>query len=771
MSDTVTTPDRTILTAALDVVEDAIIAVDKEGRIILFRGGSGYLFGYDIDEVIGNNIDILFPPSVQDILHQDSSLFRSNTEIGAYLAQNCEIIGQHKDGSLFLCRLSVTKNNESDISFFTISRCEQFKLKRAEKAFIASETRYRRLFESAKDGILILDAKTGMIDDVNPFLINMLGYSKEDFIEKKIWDIGSFKDIVANKEKFSDLQHNEYVRYDDLPLVTVNGKKVYVEFISNVYLVNNEKVIQCNIRDISQRKKALADLMEKDIQYRNLANSGVALIWTSDTDKLCNYFNEPWLKFTGRTLEQELGNGWAEGVHPEDIANCMEIFVSAFDKYELFDTEYRLKNAEGKYVWIRDIGTPNYNSKGEFTGYIGHCFDISEKKCSEKELVNAKERAEESDRLKTAFLQNMSHEIRTPLNGIIGFSKLLLTENISSSDIEEFTNIIISSGHRLIEIVNNILDISKILTGQVTVQLQPLLLNDVFHDMQAFFEVSANDNQIELCYDNNGSDNTTILTDETKLRQILTNLIYNSIKFTHSGKINFGYEVVENYVMIYVKDTGIGIPEENHEKVFERFVQSEQTLARNYEGAGLGLSICKGLVELLGGRIWLDSTFGKGTTMSFILPYTIENDINDLIIKKDDKMPDTLSGKILIVEDDNISEKYLTILLENSGLNIIQANNGLEAFECVRNTPDIDLILMDMRMPVMDGMTATKMIKKIRPDIPIIAQTAYSFSNEKEQILSIGCDDYISKPIEPGKLFVLLEKYLKNSHDKNPASE
>ncbi|MDT3738373.1 MAG: PAS domain S-box protein [Candidatus Kapabacteria bacterium] len=264
----------------------------------------------------------------------------------------------------------------------------------SQELLIASETRYRRLFEMAKDGILILDAETGKIIDVNPFLIELLGFSKEQFIEKAIWEIGFFKDIAANQEKFSELQQNEYVRYEDLPLETDDGRQINVEFVSNVYLVNNRKVIQCNIRDITKRKWSKIQLQEKEFQYRKLADSGLALIWTSGTDKLYNYFNETWLNFTGKTFEQELGNGWEEGVHPEDLEESRKIYITAFDKRQKFDMEYRFRHHTGEYRWMQSIGTPNYDSKGEFIGYIGHCFDITDRKEAEINLKGKKEQIE-----------------------------------------------------------------------------------------------------------------------------------------------------------------------------------------------------------------------------------------------------------------------------------------------------------------------------------------------------------------------------------------
>lgn len=236
----------------------------------------------------------------------------------------------------------------------------------AQKELIVSEIRYRRLFECAKDGILILNAATGMITDVNPFLIELLGISKERFIKKYIWEIGPFKDIIASVEKFRELQKKGYVRYENLPLETSGGRIIHVEFVSNVYQEDNENVIQCNIRDITERVVFEDELREKQFQYDNLVNSGLAMIWTADTEKLCQFFNRPWLNFTGRTFEEEKGNGWAEGVHPDDIEKCLNTFVKAFDKREKFEMEYRLKHKSGEYRWILDLGKPLYDSSNEF---------------------------------------------------------------------------------------------------------------------------------------------------------------------------------------------------------------------------------------------------------------------------------------------------------------------------------------------------------------------------------------------------------------------
>ena len=377
------------------------------------------------------------------------------------------------------------------------------------------------------------------------------------------------------------------------------------------------------------------------------------------------------------------------------------------------------------------------------------------------ELTIAKEKAEESDNLKTAFLQNMSHEIRTPLNGIIGFSKFLNAEYLNKDDIKEITSIIIISGKRLLEIVNNVLDIAKIRTGQVNIEKKSILIKSMFSDLINFFTPLTKVKKINLKSSIPSGKYQAINSDESKIYQILTNLINNAIKFTKSGNIDFGYEIKGSDVLFFVKDTGIGIPVEQFERIFDRFTQADKSIATNYDGVGLGLAICKGLVELLGGRIWVESKINHGTTFFFTIPFTADTMPPIEEIKNTEVTLKPNSGKILIVEDDWVNSQYFDRLFVNSKLILIHAENGEEAVNLVQSTPDIDLILMDIRMPVMDGMEATKQIKKIKPELPIIAQTAFAYNEEKKNILAAGFNEYLTKPIDELKLFGLINKYLK----------
>ncbi len=387
-------------------------------------------------------------------------------------------------------------------------------------------------------------------------------------------------------------------------------------------------------------------------------------------------------------------------------------------------------------------------------------FQNEEKEKRAAELIIAKENAEESDKLKTAFLHNISHEIRTPLNGIIGFSALLNFDDVSKDEIKEYTALINQSGKRLIEIVNNVLDISKIQTGQIKIEPKAIVIKSMFSDLFTFFSPIAIIKKISLKYHNEKDEQRSIFTDEAKLHQILVNLINNALKFTKSGQIDYGYEVKGDFLQFFVKDTGIGIEEELYEKIFERFIQAEQSMTKNYEGAGLGLAISKGLIELLGGKIWVKSEIGKGSTFFFTLPYSHIILPSEKAARYVEKLNKHAHGKILIAEDDWISFQYLSKIFAKSDITILHAENGEQAVEIIKNTVDIDLVLMDIKMPVMDGIQATKLIKKMRPDLPIFAQTAYAFNEEKNNILAVGCNEYMTKPLNQEKLNKLIIKYL-----------
>ncbi|MBV5334880.1 MAG: PAS domain S-box protein [Sulfuricurvum sp.] len=650
-----------------------------------------------------------------------------------------------------------------------------------------------------------------------------------------------------------------------------------------------ERLKESNESLLTAYKKA----EESELRFRIMTDTAPVLIWMSGIDTLCNYFNKRWLEFTGRTMEQEMGNGWAEGVHPEDLQRCLDIYLRSFNAKQLFQMEYRLRRADGEYRWVVDHGIPRFAADETFLGYIGSCIDITEsklveealqqsyvfsesllktipfgmhivdetgtvlfqsdnfkeifgesavgkkcwdlyrddkKQCSdcplfrgitigetevyeshgvlgsrifdvshtgmiyegkkamleifqditeqkvkEKELIRAKEQAEESNRLKSAFLANMSHEIRTPMNGILGFAELLNEPHLTVEEQQDFIQTIGISGARMLNTINNIVDVSKLESGMMKVDINETNLNEKIEFTYKFFKPEVENKGLKLLFKNGlPAKESNIKTDNEKVYGILTNLIKNAIKFTYEGSIEFGYVLKSDRMPaeleFFVKDTGVGFPENQKELIFERFRQGSDSLTRKYEGSGLGLSICKSYVEMLGGRIWVESQEGRGTTFYFTIPYdpvseqtsAIEN-----VVFTENKEVQLKKLKILIVEDDEMSYSLLTRVVQKISKEVMHAITGVEAVEACRNNPDFDLVLMDIRMPQMNGLEATQQIRQFNTDLIIIAQTAYGFSSDCEKALEAGCNDYITKPINKDKLLRLVQKYFQKNEKNN----
>jgi len=378
-------------------------------------------------------------------------------------------------------------------------------------------------------------------------------------------------------------------------------------------------------------------------------------------------------------------------------------------------------------------------------------------------LRSAQRKAEESDQLKTAFLHNITHEIRTPMNSIIGFSELLNNPELDFERAQNYTEIIAQSSDSLLSIITDIVDISTIESGQAKISEKETNLNKLLKQIYDLFILKVQNKNFSFTYKRSLSDDdANIKIDQAKLLAILTNLIGNAMKFTQKGHVIFGYTKKEGMLEFYVEDTGIGIPSGMHDEIFKRFRQVELTDDRQFGGSGLGLAISKAYIEMLGGKIWLTSILGKGSVFYFTIPYNRvevvgvveeQNQLeNKLIVKK--------STTIIIAEDEDLNFKLLDELLSDSKLTILRAVNGLEALELCKSNQHVDLVLMDIKMPIMNGYEATERILAIRPTLPIIAQTAYSSDADISRAFTCGCSDFISKPISRELLISKINKQL-----------
>ena len=645
-----------------------------------------------------------------------------------------------------------------------------------------SEKNFKNLSNLTFEGILIHDK--GIIIDFNLSFANLFGYTHDEIIGKN-----AIKLLV--REECHDIISNNIIKNYALPYeiegIKKDGSYFPIELeAKNVKDKDDNRTIRVvAVRDITERKKAEKEITKLSIAVEQSANS----IIITDIDGNIEYTNPKFSEITGYTAEEALGQNpriLNSGTQPKKYYVKLWQTIT---KGESWKGEFYNKKKNGEYFWEQVTITPLKNEKKEITNFLAIKEDITARKIAEQELklqneeysaLNeeyksqneelklAKEKAEESDQLKTEFIHNMSHEIRTPMNGILGFSSFLNDPNLNEGKRKQFVNIIQNSGNQLLRIIDDILEISRLGTKQVKVIEKEVVLNNFLLQQFSIFEIKAKENKIPLYLKKGLSDKqSSILTDETKLNKILSNLIDNALKYTSEGFIEFGYQLKNTELEIYVKDTGIGIKKENQETIFVRFSQEEKELSKNVGGLGLGLSIAKENAELLGGKITLQSEKGKGSTFIVTIPYKpvfsekikniINNDKKEITEKQNNYI-------ILIVEDEEVNYLYLETLLENLELNlkILHAKNGKEAVEMCKQNSEIDFVLMDMKMPIMNGFEATKLIKEFQPNLPIVAQTAYSSEEEKVQAFSAGCDDFISKPISKETLSDIINKYLIN---------
>jgi two-component system CheB/CheR fusion protein len=510
-------------------------------------------------------------------------------------------------------------------------------------------------------------------------------------------------------------------------------------------------------QEIQERQRAEGQLAEARDHYLNILAEAPALIWRADTQAKCDWFNSTWLSFTGRTMEEEYGDGWAQGVHTEDLQRCVAIWLGAFRQRTPFEMEYRLRRHDGVYRWILDIGRPFNGLDGRFAGYIGYCFDITDRKLAEIELVVAREAAEAANRAKTEFLANMSHEIRTPMNSIVGMAQLLAYTELSAEQ-KEYLDGILTSSEGLLAIINDILDLSKVEAGKIELESRTFSLRSSINEIVRTQTATAHDKGLQLKLFVPEEVPDTLVGDRLRLKQVLLNVVGNAIKFTASGSIALSVALTvkqEDMVQLRfsVSDTGVGIAPDSLERIFAPFAQEDTSTTRRYGGTGLGLSISAKLVRLMGGRIWAESSKNAGSTFHMEIPFALgAEEWGEQVPPKSEKV--TWEGEklsILLADDQEMNRNVMAKLLGRLGHRLESAADGGEALAKWKSG-NYDLILMDVEMPGIDGTEATRLIREAEAPLGkrtvIIALTAHALKNHEEMLLKLGYDGYVPKPVE-----------------------
>ncbi|MCG9792689.1 response regulator [Flavobacterium algicola] len=666
----------------------------------------------------------------------------------------------------------ITKNDNYLIKLpsIIINSYQHYELKERNKAQLESESKYRLLADNAGDIIFTLDMQLNYTY-ISPAVKTLRGYTPEEAIKQNIVDVLTPSSYLKLSKLMGRLQTNELsankkeclINAVELEMYRKDKTTIWTEVKASLILDENKNAIGILgvTRDISDRKI----ISDKLIKLSSAVEQSPSLIEITDTLGNVEYINPKFTEITGYTLDEIVGrnlnilkSGYTSS---EEYNNLWETIRSGKE----WRGEFQNKRKDGSMYWEQAAISSIKNEDGEITHYLAIKSDITEKKTIFDELIKAKEQAVESDRLKSAFLANMSHEIRTPMNGILGFSSLLSQPGLGKEEQKEYIKLIQVSGARMLNLISEIIDISKIESGMMEISLQEVDINEKVSYIFELLKLDAEEKSIQLSYNSQHFDALYLNTDPEKLYAILTNLVKNAIKYTDEGSVEFGYQIKEDRVEFFVKDTGIGIPVDRHLAIFERFIQVDIANIEARHGAGLGLAIAKAFVNLLGGTIWLESGEGLGSTFYFTLPLNSQKKevnvtlpiIENVEIKNGTSLLSKL--KILIADDDAISRKLISKSVKEFGKEIIEVKNGLEAVESFRANSNFDLILMDVQMPVMNGYEAIKEIRKLNNEIVIITQSAFGLTGDREKAISAGSNDYITKPINKNELELLLNKY------------
>lgn len=580
-----------------------------------------------------------------------------------------------------------------------------------------------------------------------------------------------------DKEKACPLMHRKDTQdsiqnYNNVfRIITGSGKLKYINSIGKIehgsHPVPFLKVTG-TIKDITEIKQIEDNLfIERDILQLVIDNIPDA-IYIKDIQGLIIRGNKPMANFLGVGTPEELIGKTTYDLFSLDIANELtEMEQAIINKEKKIVTYQKQITINGNQAWINHTLIGIHNSEGQVTKIIGIARDITEYIHAQQELLKAKEKAEMADKLKSAFLANMSHEIRTPINGILGFASLMEMKEFSRNKEIEYLRIINNSGKLLLNLINDIIDIAKIEAGQLSLHYSEVFLPDLFSDLVSFYQgekMRRGKEDIELRLNIPQSIHFQYLqTDQLRLKQIINNLISNALKFTHQGFIEIGCQPIESQLLFFVKDTGIGINKEECDIIFDRFKQAGKASDKK-EGTGLGLAISKGFVELMGGKIWVESKPDVGSSFYFTLPFHVctENMAEPIATTpvNTNNYSHWSTKTLLLVEDEEVNFLYIKELLNITGITLIHAPSAEKAIELCKSSIIIDIILMDMRLPGIDGFEATRIIKRMRNNTPVIAQTAYAMENERKDCIDAGCDQYITKPFDQEILFEVINSFL-----------
>jgi PAS domain S-box-containing protein len=626
------------------------------------------------------------------------------------------------------------------------------------------------LLEAGGDGFFAFDTRLCFIH-WSSAMETMSGLAPGEVLGRQAPEIFPFLRDIGEIQHFQDALNGKNIKSRDRPFwITQTKKKGFFSAMYSPLADASGRVLAglAVLRETTELVQARDKLLETENTFKNMADHSPVLLWVARADGLCTYFNQTWLEFTGRSLEEEWGVGWAEGVHPVDFQYCMETYMSAFNRREIFQMEYRLRHRDGDYRWVLDRAGPRYTAGGNFAGYIGSCTDITGLKRYESQLSEAKRAAEAANTAKTNFLANMSHEIRTPLGLVLGYSELLV--NSSSTESEKTNNVsaIKIHGEHLLKIVDEILDLSKVEAGHLDLEIGRVDMVKLLNEISSIARAQSRDKNLDFDVVLREPIPRIVRSDHTRLCQILLNIIGNAFKFTDRGAVrvyiqNLASEDGLEKLCFTVEDSGIGLTEDQASRLFQPFTQADTSHTRRYGGTGLGLALARRLANNLQGDVTLKSSSpGKGSVFEVTVATGVCLSTSETLreYRFDLEKPEnlragtgaSLSGlKILLVEDSLDNQALVSRFLSLAGARVEFANDGAEGVEMAQKE-NYDAVLMDIQMPRMDGFEAALAMRRSGLTLPIVALTAHAMREERERATASGFNGYVTKPVNRAQL-------------------
>jgi len=730
--------------------------------------------GYSKDEILGRGATVLYDYSEigEEAIRNFYESIKNNG------IANLEIRVVKKDGRKIPTQLTGTlASYDNDGETFLMIAQDISEVKKAQQELIESESRIKTIVETTIDGILICE-KSDLISYINKAGAKLLGYSKEELSNISL-------DLIFPLENEKKKYHEAFTIIDeqdkfkgDIQIVNSSNEKVYLEVSGTSVVLDDKKQYYFSLHDVTERIKDKHALQLSEEKFRTLTENSRDHIIRLDHEGKILYCNSSFLNEYGFDINETLNKTFYQITNfPEEFKKGLWSKVNDVLRNGMSNSFELVIHYKGRYLVFDWTITPETNVAGESRSVLMVGRDYTRRKKVEQDLLVAKDKAESADKLKSAFLANMSHEIRTPLNAIVGFANLLKEDMIDDIEKEEYINIINKSSDNLMMLINDIIDLARIESGQLSLLRSTIDVHEMLNSIYATFKQRAKaekgDNVSIILLTPENQKKLLILADENRLIQIFNNLMGNALKFTTSGYVEFGYSFSGSFIRFYVHDTGIGIVPEKHSIIFDQFRQADENVSKKYGGTGLGLTICKRLVEAMGGEIGILSEPGNGAEFYFNIPFVpVEEEVspkeNLLELEDEDIIQEIAPVKryewpdkmILLVDDSSSAHLQMRKYLEKTGVMVISARTEKSARELLRKRTDINMVLMDIQMPGLNSETFVQNIKKEGIKVPIIAQTPALKTDQRAKILKAGYDELVLKPVNREELLDKMDRFL-----------